>query len=96
MRMWGTRAKDERRSSISRENFLKSAEDVFVGQGTERERERRERKIARSTPNLFFFHLGEVMVADELTPGAATISRAVIGPAGGGACALAARSRCPH
>lgn len=62
----------------------------------QRERERRERKIARSTPNLFFFHLGEVMVADELTPGAATISRAVIGPAGGGACALAARSRCLH
>lgn len=77
---------------------MKSAEDVFVG-NRERERERRERKIARSTPNLFFFRgllLGEVMVADELTPGAATISRAVIGPAGGGACALAARSRCPH
>lgn len=55
----------------------------------------REREIAFH-PKGFFFHLAEVMVADELTPGAATISRAVIGPAGGGACALAARSRCPH
>ena len=46
MRMWGTRAKDERRSSISRENFLKSAEDVFVG--TEREREREKGKEDRA------------------------------------------------
>lgn len=64
-------------------------------EGRGKTKSRRERKIAFH-PEGFFFHLGEVMVADELTPGAATISRAVIGPAGGGACALAARSRCPH
>lgn len=67
-----------------------------TGEGGEERKEQKGKGEDKSSTLRFFFHLPEDMVPDELTPGAATISRAVIGSAGGGASVLAACSRCPH